>query len=260
MPKTSSNEGTDGTRYSVNAVTSAMAVFGAVVAEGNIGLDTAASIAKVSRSTAYRLVVTLAELGLVEKSPNGGYQPGPLAYQWAGKLLRQLDVRSIARPTMRLLRDETGESVNLALLTDSDLVYVDSLESPGLLRTVEEVGTSVPVHAAAIGKAVAAHLDPQSLSKLLPPEPYPSLGPGTVKYWEQLNDHLQMVRSQGFALDVEEVEGGVVCVAAPIVVGSRVVGAISLSGPRTRVSDQRRTELGERVSESAQEVSSLLEP
>ena len=246
-------------RYSVNAVTSAMSVFAAVVQQGSISLDQAAAVAEVSRSTAYRLVVTLTELGLVEKIPAGGYGPGPMAFQWAGKLLNQLDVRSIAHPSMRRLRDETGESVNLALLTTSELVYVDSLESPGLLRTVEEVGTVVPVHAAAIGKAVAAFLPPDQLGRLLPPEPYRKLGPKTIRTWPALTAQLEEVRSRGYALDVEEVAEGVVCVAAPILVGARAVGAMSLSGPRARLSDERLVNLGTQIMKAAEDVSLLLD-
>ena len=245
-------------RYSVNAVTSALAVFGAVVDQGTVSLETAAAVADVSRSTAYRLVMTLSDLGLVDRAAGGGYQPGPTAYQWASKLLDQLDVRSLAAPGMRRLWRESGESVNLALLRDSELVYVEALESPGMLRTVEEVGTNVPIHAAAIGKAVAAHLEPDHLARLLPPEPYPSLGPGGVTTWPQLRAKLETVRADGFALDMEEVAEGVACVAAPVLSNGRVLGAISLSGPRTRMTDERLGGLGELVKAVAEEVSELL--
>lgn len=247
-------------RYSVNAVTSALAVFGAVVDQGTVSLETAASVADVSRSTAYRLVMTLSDLGLVDRAAGGGYQPGPTAYQWASKLLDQLDVRSLAASGLRRLWEETGESVNLALLRDTELVYVEALESPGMLRTVEEVGTNVPIHAAAIGKAVAANLDPEQLARLLPPEPYPALGPGGVKTWPQLRADLETVRADGYAVDREEVSEGVACVAAPILSSGRVVGAISLSGPRTRMTDDRLEGLGELVRAVAGEVSDLLGP
>lgn len=252
------NKSPDPARYSVNAVTSALAVFGAVVDHGAVSLEAAAAVAGVSRSTAYRLVMTLSDVGLVDRAPGGGYQPGPSAYQWATKLLDQLDVRSVAAPGLRRLWRDTAESVNLALLRDTELVYVEALESPGMLRTVEEVGTIVPVHAAAIGKAVAAHLETDHLSRLLPAEPYPALGPRSITNWRELSANLEEIRSRGYSLDVEEVAEGVACVAAPVLPNGRVVGAISLSGPRTRMTDERLEQLGEQVRAVAAEISDLL--
>ena len=67
------------------------------------------------------------------------------------------------------------------------------------------MGSNVPIHAAAIGKAVAAHLDPSHLSRILPPEPYPQLGPRSVTNWQELLSHLEDVRDRGYALYIEEV-------------------------------------------------------
>ena len=254
------NGGSQPARYSVNAVATALAVFGSVVEQGTISLEQAATVAGVSRSTAYRLVMTLSEAGLVDRAPTGGYQPGPRAYQWAAKLLDQLDVRAVAAPGLHSLWSETGESVNLALLHDTKLVYVDALESPGLLRTVEEMGTSVPIHAAAIGKAVSAHLDPGQLAAILPPEPYPQLGPRSATTWNELRPELERVRERGYALDVEEVAQGVACVAAPVLVNGRAIGAVSLSGPRARMTDDRLADLGRRVQVVANEISQSLDP
>jgi IclR family acetate operon transcriptional repressor len=244
----------------VNAVASALTVFDAIVENGTISLDRAASLSSVSRSTAYRLVMTLTEAGLVDRAPEGGYRPGPRAYQWASRLVNQLDINAVAAPVLRRLWSETGESVNLALLHDTKLVYVDAIESPGLLRTVEEMGTSAPIHAAAIGKAVTAHLDPPLLARALPPEPYPRLGPRSATTWQELQIELDAVRHRGYALDVEEVSEGVACVAAPVMLDRRVIGAISLSGPRTRMTDERLAVLGEKVRSSAEAISGLLSP
>ena len=247
-------------RYSVNAVTSALTVFSAIVEHGTISLDQAASLSNVSRSTAYRLVMTLSEAGLVDRAPEGGYRPGPTAYQWAARLSSQLDIKAVAQPGLRRLWSETGESVNLALLHDTELVYADAIESPGLLRTVEEMGTTVPIHAAAIGKAVTAHLDPALLARALPPEPYPQLGPQSATTWPELQAELDRIRHRGYALDVEEVAEGVACVAAAVMLDRHVIGAISLSGPRTRMTDERLAALGERVREVADDISELLSP
>jgi IclR family acetate operon transcriptional repressor len=238
-------------RYSINAVTSAIAILDAVVEHGSTTLEGAAAAAGVSRSTAYRLLVTLQDLGLLQRAPGGGYGPGPSAFRWAGRLLEQLDLRTIARPTLHRLRDESGESANLALLRGGELLYVDVLESPGTLRTVEAPGSPAPLHAAAIGKAVAAHLEPEELTLLLGEEAFPVYTPATITDRASLDAELEKIRREGYSLDVEAVEFGVACVAAPIFVNGRVAGAISLSGPRTRMSTRRLRELASAVREAA---------
>lgn len=248
----------NGARYSVNAVATALAVFDRSVTDGVVSLETAAEAAGVSRSTAYRLVMTLVDLGLMERADGGGYRPGPTALQWAGKLLAQLDVRTVASPHLYRLRDATGESVNLALLRDFDLIYVEVLESPGLLRTVEEPGTKVPAHAAAMGKAVAAHLESDARERFFGPEPYERLTEKSALTWAELAPKLETVRSLGFALDDEEVAEGAVCVAAPVTLNGRVIGAVSVSGPKTRMTPERVRVLGESVCEVADDICSAL--
>ena len=258
MTKVDNDRKTNATRYSINAVATAMTVFDRVVEDGVVSLDTAAEVAGVSRSTAYRLVMTLVEIGLMERAEGGGYEAGPTAFQWASKLLNQLDVRAVASPYLHRLRDSTGESVNLALLRDSELIYVEVLESPGLLRTVEEPGTKVPIHAAAMGKAVAAHLPPEQLGRILGPEPYEKYTGKSATTWTELIEVLDVVRDDGFALDDEEVSEGVACVAAPLMLNGRVIGAMSVSGPTTRMTPARIRGLGKQVCKVAGDISRVL--
>ncbi len=247
-------------RYTVNAVASALVIFAKVVEDGSTSLDGAAAAAGVSRSTAYRLLATLTDLGLLERIPGGGYMPGLEAFRWANGLLEHFGLSKVASPILRELREENGETANLALLQGSELIYVEVFESPGILRTVESVGSRVPLHAAAIGKAVAAFLDPPTLSHMLEPEPYSRLTPETLTTWSELEGELGAVREQGYSLDLGSVEPGVACVAAPIFRGGHVAGAISLSGPRTRLTDARLDELASVVCEAGAKITQLLSP
>src|SRR5262245_15188485 len=247
-------------RYTVNAVASALVIFAKVVEDGSTSLDAAAQAAGVSRSTAYRLLATLTDLGLLERIPGGGYMPGVEAFRWATRLLDHLDLSKAATPILLRLREECGETANLALFQGSELIYAEVFESPGILRTVENVGSSVPLRAAAIGKAVAAYLDEQLLRRMLGPEPYPVLTTQTLTTWSELEEDLAAIRERGHALDLESVEPGVVCIAAPIFRSGRVVGAISLSGPRTRLTEPRHADLAAVVSDAGAEVSRLLSP
>ena len=231
-------------RYTIDAVANALAIVGAIASREVLGLGEAAEVAGVSKSTAYRLLATLEAAGLVERLPEGGYRAGIEAVRWASQLLGQLDVRRVAAPTLRQLRDETGETVNLAILRESSLVYVDILESPAAFRMADVPGAIAPIHATALGKAVAVHLDPVRLAAILGPEPYEELTPNTARTWHDLSARLAQARTSGYAVDLEEAAAGVVCVAAPILLRDQVAGAVSVSAPRARMSDERIGEVG----------------
>jgi DNA-binding IclR family transcriptional regulator len=245
-------------RYSVNAVVSALTIFGKVVDDGSTSLEDAAKEAGVARSTAFRLLTTLTELGLLERLPGGGYVPGTEGVRWAGRILAHFDPRKIAAPVLERLREETNESANFALLRGSELVYVMVYEGTGTLRTVEEIGSKVPLHAAAVGKCVAAFLDEDRLVAMLGDEPYQRFTSQTKTRLADLTPELDGVRSSGYAVDIVGVEPGVACVAAPIFRGDLIAGALSLSGPRARLTDERLEELAEVVVGACREITSRL--
>jgi DNA-binding IclR family transcriptional regulator len=247
-------------RYSIGAVANALGLLGAIADREVLGLGDAAAIAGVSKSTAYRLLATLEVAGLVERVPESGYRAGVEAIRWASRLLASVDVRSVAMPTMRRLRDETGETVNLAILRDTSLVYLDILESPAAFRMADVPGAIAPVHATALGQAVSIHLEPHRLATVLGPEPYERFTANTPTTWQAFNANVSLARARGYGVDLEAMALGVVCIGAPVLDGGRVVGAISVSGPRTRLSDDRVEEVGGRVVAAAQEVSQRLGP
>jgi DNA-binding IclR family transcriptional regulator len=247
-------------RYSIGAVANALALLGAIAERDVLGLGEAAEIAGVSKSTAYRLLATLEVAGLVERLPESGYRAGVEAIRWASRLLAGIDVRSVAMPTLRELRDETGETVNLAILRDTSLVYVEILESPAAFRMADIPGAIAPVHATALGQAVSIHLEPHRLATLLGPEPYERFTPYTPTSWQAFNATLGVARARGYGVDLEEVALGVACVGAAVLDDGRVVGAISVSGPRARMSDARIDEVGQRLVKAAGQVSERLRP
>ena len=219
-----------------------------------MGLREAAEVAGVSRSTAYRLLTTLEGARLVERLPEGGYRAGINAIRWASQLLVNLDVRTVAEPFLRQLRDVTGETVNLAIQRENSLVYVEILESPAAFRMADAPGASVPIHSTALGKAIAIHLDPTQLGAILGPEPYQRVTPATPTTWAELSSRLEETRARGFATDIEEAAVGVACVAAAIVVRNQVAGAISVSAPRARMSNERIEEVGTMLRDSAARI------
>lgn len=247
-------------RYTIDAVANALSILDAIAGRDVLGLGDAAEIAGVSKSTAYRLLTTLEGASLVERLPTGGYRAGVGAVRWATQLLAQLDVRTVALPILRWLRDETGETVNLAVLREASLVYIEVVESAAAFRMADVAGTIAPIHSTALGKAVAAHLEPTRLATLLGPEPYQRFTPRTLTTWRELASCLDEVRARGYSLDLEEVELGVACIAAPILVADQVAGAISVSAPRARMDDDQIPRVGKLLLEATRRIAIWLAP
>ncbi len=218
-------------RYSIGAVENALTLLRAIADRDVLGLGEAAEIAGVSKSTAYRLLATLEVAGLAERLPESGYRAGVEAIRWASRLLAGLDVRTVALPTLRRLRAgdrRDGQSRPPARLEPG--LRRDPRE-PGRLSDGRRARLGVPIHATALGKAIAVHLEPQRLATLLGPEPYERFTARTPTTWQAFNASLGPTRATGYGVDMEEVSIGVACVGAAVLDGRRVVGRDERVGP-----------------------------
>jgi DNA-binding IclR family transcriptional regulator len=257
VPARASRPTAPGTRYEIAAVTNALSILYELAEHQPVSLSDATRAAGVSKSTAFRLLATLQAAGAVEQLPHGGYQPGQAAIRWALSIIDSLDIRMAARPLMTELRSETGETVNLAAVRGSSLLYVEVLESPSAFRMAEGPGTIAPVHATALGRAIAPHLDPAQLELMLGPEPFEAFTERTPRTAREFRATIAD-QSIGYAVDLEEVAIGVVCVAAPILAGGTAIGALSVSMPRARCDDARLQWAGRRTAAVAAEISNRI--
>ncbi|WP_234553946.1 IclR family transcriptional regulator [Thermus caliditerrae] len=211
---------------------------------GEAGLSPLAERTGLSRSTLYRLLQTLARRGFVEEE-GGVYRVGPRAFTVGQAYLRK-NLLEAVRPEMEALAQATGESVNLAVLAGMEALYLDQAEGTKLVRLFTAPGSRAPLHATGVGKVLLAF---RGVPEGLPLTPYT---PHTLTSPEALERELAGVRRQGYALDNEEKELGVRCVAAPVFgPGGEVVGAISLSAPASRLSLEEAHRLAPRVVEAA---------
>lgn len=247
-------------RYAIDSVTRAITLLKAVAERPALSLEEACALTGVSKSTAFRLLETLQDGGLVERSATGGYRAGVEAVRWSLLLLGRLDVPAQAATDLRQLWLETKESVVLGLLTGTRLVLADILESPAPFRMAEVPGVIVPMHASALGKAIGAYLDERDLRECVGEEPYEAVTDNCATTFLDLSERLAVVRDTGYATEIEEGALGVACVAAPLYKAGEVTGAISIAGPRVRMTDERLAALGPRVREVADLISSRLSP
>lgn len=212
------------------------------------GLSPLAERTGLTKSTLYRLLQTLVRHGFVEEE-RGVYRVGPKAFA-VGQVYPRQNLLLAAHPEMEALAAETGESVNLAVLAGREALYLDQAEGARLVRLFTAPGSRAPLHATGVGKVLLAFRGiPEGLS-LVPYTPF------TLTRLEDLKRELETVRRKGYALDNEERELGVRCVAAPVFgPGGEVVAALSLSAPASRLSLEEAHRLAPRVVEAARKAS-----
>jgi DNA-binding IclR family transcriptional regulator len=195
---------------------------------------------KLPKGTVHRILSSLSYFGLIrQNSETKSYFLGLKIMELNALLGDQLDLRKVAEPILKDLSERTKETVHMVILDVNEVVYIDKIETQqitGGLRMASRVGSRNPVHSCAVGKVLAAHFSEEELDQLIREKGLPQRTINTITNPAHFRDHLKVVRNQGYAIDDEENERGVRCVAAPIFCEKgRPLAAISLSGPAFRV-------------------------
>ncbi|NMB11578.1 MAG: IclR family transcriptional regulator [Firmicutes bacterium] len=209
--------------------------------EEMLGVTEMSRILGLHKSTVSRLAATLAQNGYVSQDPETAkYRLGMRLVGLGTRVLEQIDLRGIARPYLEQLMGLTEETVHLGILDVNQVVYVDKIESTQVLTMKSRVGSKVPVHCTALGKVLLASLSREELKEIIFSCSFDRYTPNTMTNVGEFEKQIGWVREQGYAIDDEEHELGIRCVAAPIMDHSGgVIAAISVSGPTIRVTRER---------------------
>ncbi|MDO4572835.1 MAG: IclR family transcriptional regulator [Clostridia bacterium] len=190
------------------------------------------------KSTAFGLVNTLAENKLLEQDPETGrYFLGIGLFRLSANV--QIGIRELGAPFVKRLVEHTGETVNLVVRDESYVVYIEKLESPHSMRICTRIGQRLPMYCTAVGKAMLAWLPPEEAAAILDSARMTAYTENTITTRAALRTELQKIRDDGYAIDDEELELGLVCVAVPIRdAAGRPVAALSVSGPKQRMTSE----------------------
>jgi DNA-binding IclR family transcriptional regulator len=243
----------------VQSVDRAITVLEILARRGDAGVTEIAVELGVHKSTAFRLVSVLEARGLVDQnSERGKYRLGLGVLRLAGATAARFDVTQQARPVIEALARELDETINIAILSGHDALYLDQVAGSSALQLHNWVGRRMPLHCTSNGKALIAHLPERRQVELLE-EPLTRYTDTTVTDLGALMDELAEVRETGYATAFEEFELGLVAAAAPIRdLSGNVVSSLSASGPVFRLPRERLPELGAAVRAAAGEVSRRL--
>lgn len=250
-----SSAGTLESPSTVQSVDRAITILEILARNGESGVTELAAELGVHKSTAFRLVAALEKRTLVEQlHGRGKYRLGMGILRLAGATTSRLDLVQESRGVSRLLAQQVGETVNLAVLSDGAALYMDQVAGSSALQPHNWVGQRIPLHATSNGKVLLSGLDPSEVvghaGELR------RFTSNTITSEHALSRELDDVRARGYAIAVDELEIGLTAVAAPIRNGhGDVIASMSVSGPTFRIDARRLPQLAQAVIRAAEDVS-----
>jgi DNA-binding IclR family transcriptional regulator len=222
----------------------------------DLSMTQISEIMNMNKSTVHRLLATLEERRYVLRDQvTGRYQPGNRLLQLAFLTLDRNGIREIAAPFMLRLKEMHRETITLSTLDDTDMVYINVLESPQSVKLAAKPGQRLPVFCTASGKVLMAYSSDDFVKKVLGRE-LPQYTPFTIRDLETTFHIMDLVRERGFAYSEQEYEEGINAVAAPILgKNNSPIASIAVAGPAYRLTVERMLSIGPSVASIAKELS-----
>ena len=226
--------------------------------DSRLGITQIAKKVGLTKSTTFGIVSTLTKLGFLEQDKSTGlYMLGLELFLLGNRV--DADGRSVIGRELDSLVEVLGETINYVRRQGGNVIYIAKKESPHSMRISTTVGMSLPMYCSAVGKAMLAYLPPEEQNAIIDATDFQNLTDNTLASPETLRSELKKIRSQGFALDSEELEYGLTCVAVPILNSQNYpIAAISCSGPSTRMTPEKIGLCQNELRQSAARLSHLM--
>ena len=214
----------------------------------------------LDRSTTYRILLSLEKAGFVERDEKAGtYSLGLGAFEIGNAYLRQKDLIQVSRPVMADLAQKVQETVHLAVLSETEIVYVDKCDSPRSLGVMSKIGQRGPLHCTSLGKILLAFQPEEEQLRIIQKIKMNAFTSRTITTKQGLVEELKIVKRQGYALDRREIEEDVECIGAPILDHLKnVIAALSISGPQRKIGTPKEKQVIQDVVSAAALISSKM--
>jgi DNA-binding IclR family transcriptional regulator len=215
---------------------------------------------ELSKSTIYGLVNTLVAKGYLEQNvQTKRYRLGIKLFEFGTLVLKRMDLRNEAKPFCEELVSKHNATVHLAAHYGDEIVYIDKVDAPGAMIVYSQTGKRAPMHCTGVGKAILAFLSDDEMIRFLAKGDLQKYTEHTITDPEELYRELRRVRTCGYAVDNEEIETGLRCVAAPIFNHlNQPVAAISVSAPTVRLPLEQIEAIADDVQYHALQISQRL--
>jgi len=241
----------------VQSLTRALSLLDTLAAgDGGLGLSEIAARTALPVSTVHRLLTTLQLANYVRFDHDRGvWQVGVQAFIVGVSFLRSREIAAIARPVLHRMMEASGETANLAIADQGEIVYLSQVESREMMRAMAKPGSRVAMYCSALGKAMLAFMPAADMRRLVDRRGLARLTANTITSAERLYAELAAIRERGYAIDDEEHSIGLRCAAAAIFDEAGLpAAAVSLSAPKARVPNARIALLGEIVRNGAADI------
>lgn len=248
-------------KYPIKVLNKALSILEVLLQQGSaMNMTEISERLEIYPSTIHRILDNLKYWGYIEQDPHTQkYQLGLKALELGMAKLQQIDLIREAAPYLKELVNKCNETVHLGVLEEGEVLYLAKEESSQIIRMRSYVGRRVPLHCTALGKVLLAYLSAEERKKILGEKVLPRLTENTITDKRELEKELGKVREQGFALDREENEKDVRCVAAPIRnYQGEVIAAISISSPIFRIDKNAQNDLKKVLIETSKKISKRL--
>ncbi|WP_432283566.1 IclR family transcriptional regulator [Aminobacter sp. BA135] len=245
---------------SVQSLDRALRILAIVAHSDGLSLSEISAASDLAAATAYRMLTTLQNHGMVEFDSDGQlWSIGVETYRMGAAFLRRRKLVDRARAVMQELMEKTGETANLGVAEDDCVVFVSQVETHQAIRAFFRPGTRSPFHASGIGKAVLAHLDRERVNAIVRKAGLDAYTERTLSEPALLARDLEKIRSRGWSVDDEERYPGMRCIAAAVFNEfGEPIGGVSVSGPTVRVTSERLGEIGPIVRDAAAELTRMI--
>ncbi|MEX0351574.1 MAG: IclR family transcriptional regulator [Paracoccaceae bacterium] len=208
------------------------------------------------KATLYRFLQTLTNQGMLSYDPDRqSYALGIRLVRLAHAAWTHSSLAPIARPHLDALSRDLGETVHLAQLDASQVLYVDKRNADDPVEMYSQAGKVGPAYCTGVGKAMLAFLPDDALNRAIQQQSFHRFTPHTLASETALRTELAAIRTRGYAFDREEHEPGIICIAAPILTpGGRMLGAMSITGPTSRTDLKKLENWAPRVRQAADDI------
>src|SRR5258708_1796431 len=222
-----------------------------------IGVTELSKALNLHKSTVHRLLTTLMVRKYVEQdSETGKYRLSVKLFEIGNAVLSKLNMRAHALPYLRELRERCGETVQLSIVDQNEVLYIDVLESKEKIGVKAAIGERAPLYCTSSGKVWLANLPEERVYEIFKDQPFKAFTPKTLPNFEVLRSQLNMIRESGWAIDEGEYEDDLRCVGAAIRnYRGRVISCISVSVPASRFTPQTKEGLIKEVKDTADKIS-----
>lgn len=243
--------------YKVQALDRAFAVLDLLgESETPLGLAQVAASLQLHKSTAHRFLMVLERHHMVERTSGGKFRLGLRLFDYGNRAIEQYDLRERAQPHLRRLVSETEETAHLCILEQARVIYIDKIEPARSVRMITRIGASNSVHCTSVGKAMLAFLPEEKIAEVIRRTRFERHTTRTITNADALRAEIEKTRRRGYAVDDEELEEGLRCIAVPLLDAQRYpVAAISVSGPSFRVTAQKLPSIANHLLQCVRSIS-----